>query len=65
MLNSSLFSSKNVEWCTPIDLFNKLDQEFSFDIDLCASDSNFLCKKYYTKDNSCLDKNIYNSNIFL
>lgn len=50
------FSHKSDEWETPRALFDNLDQEFNFDIDLCASKNNALCKKYYTKEYPLTDK---------
>jgi site-specific DNA-methyltransferase (adenine-specific) len=41
---------------TPKDIWEQLTKEFDFTIDACASDENHLLPKYYTKDNSCLDK---------
>lgn len=37
------------EWETPQWLFDLLDKEFHFDIDVCASESNHKCKNYYSK----------------
>lgn len=42
---------------TPIDIWKSLSEEFNFTLDACASDNNHLLPKYYTKENSCLDKN--------
>lgn len=64
MLNQGLFTSNKNNWCTPIDFFINLDQEFHFDYDLCASDNNHLCKKYFTRENSCLNANLTGFNIF-
>lgn len=41
---------------TPPDIWEQLTKEFNFTLDACASDENHLLPKYYTKDNSCLDK---------
>lgn len=41
---------------TPIDIWAQLSQEFPFTLDACASDANHLLPKYYTAENSCLDK---------
>lgn len=49
-INEALFSSKTEEWETPQDLFNELDAEFHFDIDVCATPKNAKCRKYFTKD---------------
>ena len=43
-------------WQTPKSLYNRLDEEFFFEVDLCASDKNSLHPKYFTEQNSCLDK---------
>jgi len=37
------YSSKSIEWETPIELFKKLDNEFGFTLDVCATDSNKKC----------------------
>lgn len=37
------------EWCTPDWLFDELNQEFNFDIDLCGTDENSKCN-FYGKD---------------
>jgi phage N-6-adenine-methyltransferase len=34
------------QWATPDDLFNKLDEEFQFEFDLCASRENHKCSAY-------------------
>jgi len=41
---------------TPVEIWKDLIQEFDFTLDACASDQNHLLPKYYTKENSCLDK---------
>ena len=41
---------------TPIQLWEQLSKEFNFTVDCCASDKNHLLPKYYTKQNSALDK---------
>lgn len=44
------FSSASVEWATPQDFFDKLNEEFHFTLDPCADDLNHKCDKYYTKE---------------
>ena len=44
-----MFSSATDEWETPQELFDKLDSEFHFELDVCANESNHKCDKYYTK----------------
>lgn len=53
----SFSTSKSMKYLrTPIDIWSGLTQEFNFTIDACASDNNHLLPRYYTKENSCLDK---------
>lgn len=44
----TLFKSNSDEWSTPDDVFAELDNEFHFDLDPCADDSNYKCRKYFT-----------------
>lgn len=48
-MNDVLFSSKKEDWETPQDLFNELDKEFHFTVDVASSDDNYKVKKHYTK----------------
>jgi len=41
-------------WQTPRDLFDALDHEFGFDIDICASADNHLCETYFSEKVSAL-----------
>ncbi|MEE8288968.1 MAG: phage N-6-adenine-methyltransferase [Nitrosomonadaceae bacterium] len=52
------FTAENEKdlWQTPGAIFNALDDEFCFDIDICASDKNNLCQIYFTKERSALDR---------
>ena len=43
-----MFSSKTDEWETPKEFFDKLNEEFNFTLDPCATPGNAKCKKYYT-----------------
>lgn len=49
MNNDLMFSSKTCEWATPQDFFDRLNAEFNFTLDPCASAENHKCDKYYTK----------------
>ncbi|MEK6883311.1 MAG: phage N-6-adenine-methyltransferase [Nanoarchaeota archaeon] len=55
-MNSNLhFSSKSNEWKTPKFLFDKLNEEFNFNLDAAASKDNALCKNFFTlEDNSLI-----------
>lgn len=63
MVNNVHFSSKTDLWSTPQDFFDKLNEEFSFDVDVCATKENAKCKKFFTKEDDGLDKSwhLYNS----
>ena len=50
MITSGMMSSSTPEWETPQGFFDKLDEEFHFDLDVCATDENHKCTKYYTKE---------------
>jgi len=43
-------SSNTDLWGTPQALFDILDKEFNFDVDVCANADNHKCAKYYTKE---------------
>lgn len=49
-LTSGLTSSLTDEWPTPDYLFNELNKEFGFTLDVCATDLNHKCDRYYTKE---------------
>ncbi len=49
MVNKGLFTSLTDEWETPQDLFDKLNKEFKFTIDVCATKENTKCKLFYSK----------------
>lgn len=50
MPDKVLFASNSYEWVTPQDFFDKLDEEFHFDLDVAADDNNHKCEHYYTKE---------------
>lgn len=53
-MNAALFSSKKKDYCTPQDLFNKLNEEFNFSLDAAATDKSAKCKKYFTPESNGL-----------
>lgn len=54
-LNPKLFTSNSDEWETPQDIYDRLDREFNFTLDPCATDENHKCDKYYTaKENGLI-----------
>ena len=56
-MNSDLmFSSKTDNWETPSEFFTLYDSIFHFDLDVCASESNHKCEKYFTKEQDGLNQ---------
>ena len=48
-MNTALhFSSKDHTWETPPELFNPLDREFRFTLDVCALPATAKCETYFT-----------------
>ena len=56
------FKSELGNWQTPNWLFELLDRHFSFQCDVCANDTNYLCENYFTIENSCLEQDWYTTN---
>jgi len=54
MVNAGLFSSASGEWETPQDLFDELDTEFVFTLDVCATHQNAKCQQYFTRNDNAL-----------
>lgn len=59
MINKGLFTSNTPEWETPQALFDQLNKEFNFTIDVCATKENAKCKNYFTKEDNGLLKTWY------
>ena len=49
-MNSALLSSKKMDWCTPQDFFDRLNEEFGFVLDAAATDKTAKCPLYYTPE---------------
>jgi len=60
-----MFSSKSDEWETPQDLFDKLNKEFNFTLDPCATKDNHKCNKYYTIEDDGLSKDWSGETVFV
>jgi len=44
------YSSKKMDWGTPQDFFDKLDAEFGFQVDVCATHENAKCDNFIQSD---------------
>lgn len=51
----TMLSSEYMDWGTPQDFFDKLNKEFNFTLDPCATQETAKCKHYFTpKENGLL-----------
>lgn len=55
-MNKALLSSKNMDWCTPQDFFDKLNAEFHFVLDAAATEKSKKCARCYTPENDGLSQ---------
>lgn len=46
----TLMSSERMDWETPPELFDPLDEEFHFTLDVCATAQNTKCKRFFTPE---------------
>lgn len=49
-----LFSSETDQHSTPQEFFDKLNEEFQFTLDVCASKTDAKCEKFFTKEDDAL-----------
>ena len=52
----AMFSSRSYEWSTPQDLFDRLNEEFGFTLDVAASEENKKCEEFYSKEDNGLER---------
>ncbi len=50
MINKGMMSSNTDDWATPSTFFYEIDKEFNFTLDVCASNDNAKCYKWFTKE---------------
>lgn len=48
------FSSTSDEWATPQELFDELNAEFHFDLDVCAQPHNAKCHEFFSREQNGL-----------
>jgi phage N-6-adenine-methyltransferase len=49
-ISKVLFTSNTDEWETPLELFQRLDTEFGFELDVCATSGNAKCARFFSPD---------------
>ena len=59
-----VFKSASDEWETPQDVFDRLDAEFNFNLDPCATAENHKCNTYYTAEDDGLEKSWGGQRVF-
>lgn len=63
-MNKVLFSSKSDAWETPQDLFETINEEFNFTVDVASSNENYKVKKHYTEKENGLLQNWDNERVW-
>lgn len=58
-------SKSTDERSTPPELFDPLNNEFHFTLDVCATDENHKCERYFTKEDNGLYKDWTNERCFM
>jgi len=53
-MDKCLNSSEKMDWGTPQFLYDQLDAEFGFNVDVCAHELNHKCYNYFTEDDDGL-----------
>ena len=64
MINDAMFTSNTAEWATPQAFFDKLNDEFHFTLDPCATPQNAKCAHYFTKENDGLIQSWQGERVF-
>lgn len=56
MVSKNLFTSTRLDWETPPALFQELNREFHFTLDVCAEPNTAKCSRYFTQEEDGLFK---------
>jgi len=59
------FSSASTEWDTPQAFFDKLDKQFEFTLDPCATAASAKCDKYFTEEDDGLAQDWRGHTVFV
>tara|TARA_Y100000034_G_scaffold88319_1_gene106022 strand:- start:72 stop:593 length:522 start_codon:yes stop_codon:yes gene_type:complete len=59
------FSSTSGDWDTPQAFFDKLDKQFEFTLDPCATSASAKCNKYFTKEEDGLAQDWRGHTVFV
>lgn len=64
MMTKGMYSSATDLWSTPQDFYDKLNEEFKFTLDPCATKDNAKCVKFYTAEDDGLSKDWARERVF-
>ena len=56
-MSGYIASAVRSDWETPRELFQALDAEFHFTLDVCATEKNHKCERYFTPEQDGLSQN--------
>lgn len=63
-MNPIMYSSRTDQWATPQIFFDKLNEEFKFSLDPCATKENAKCDNYFTQEINGLLQSWEGHNVF-
>lgn len=63
-MNAVMYSSATDEWSTPDDFFKKLNDEFHFTLDPCATKANAKCAHFFDKEADGLNQDWGGETVF-
>jgi len=63
--NDSRYRGKGRHWATPPGLFSRLDAEFNFTVDPCATPKSAKCVKFYTEAENGLKQDWTRERVFM
>jgi site-specific DNA-methyltransferase (adenine-specific) len=63
--NNGRYNGNGREWETPPELFAKLDEEFKFTLDPCATPANAKCERFYTEAQDGLAQDWRGERVFM
>ena len=63
--NDGRWHSRGSDWSTPQNLFDELNKEFNFTLDVCASDWNAKCQRFFTEKEDGLKQDWGKSIVFM
>lgn len=63
--NNGRYNGNGREWMTPPEVFEPLDHEFRFTVDVCATPSNAKCVRFWTEKDNGLIQDWHGERVFM